>query len=103
LPLLVSLSAMTARSAANTWIGAGASLALRAGGEASTRTAATQLATVGPQRVRAPGRATRRTNGSGWCQSEDAGWWSARRSPYAPRCRSEKRLQLVGGGPGPLT
>ena len=94
---------MTARLAANTWIGAGASLALRAGGEASTRTPATQLAMDDPQRVRALGRASRSANGSGWCQIEDAGWSSARRSPSAPRCRSEKRLQFVGGGPGPLT
>ena len=94
---------MTARSAANTWIGAGALSALYAGGEASTRTPATQLAMDDPQRVRALGRATRSASRSGWCQIEDAAWSAARRSQYAGRRRSEKRLQLVGGGPGPLT
>jgi hypothetical protein len=94
---------MTARFAANTRVGAGALPALYAGGEASTRTPATQLATDGPQRVRALGRATRSANGSGWCQIEDAAWSSARRSQYAGRRRSEKRLQLVGGGPSLLT
>jgi len=94
---------MSLRSAHKTGIGAGASLAFGEGGEALTRTPATQLAMDGPQRVRALGRATRSAKRSGWRQIEDAGWSLATRSPYAPRCWSEKRLQLVGSGPSLLT
>jgi hypothetical protein len=93
---------MSPRSATNTG-SAGASPALPTGGEGLPQTPAEQSAMHDPQRVRALGRATRSANGSGWCQIEDAAWSSARRSQYAGRRRSEKRLQLVGGGPGLLT
>ena len=57
----------------------------------------------GPQRVRAPERATRSTTGSGCCQSEPTVELSARQSPRAPRRWPENRLQLAADGPGPLT
>jgi hypothetical protein len=65
--------------------------------------AAEQLVKLGPQRVRALGRATRSANGSACCQSDGAVESSARQSPHARRRRSENRLQLIVGGPRLLT
>lgn len=61
---------MSRSCAANTGIGAGPSSALPAGGEGLPRTLAEQLASYGPQRVRALGRATRSEDGSECCQSD---------------------------------
>ena len=94
---------MAARSAANTWIGADASPAMPTAGGALPRTPVEQLATDGPQRERALGRATRSANGSGLCQRETTVELSARLSPHARRRWSEHRLQFAAGGPGPLT
>ena len=100
---LLSLSTMSPRSAANTGIGTGASPALPTGGEGLPQTAAEQLAMLGPQRVRALGRAARSANGSGCRQSDAAVESSARRSPHARRRPSESRLQFIAGGQRLLT
>ena len=97
------IGAMSSRFAADAGIGADASPALPTRGEALPRTLLEQLATGGPQRVRAPGRATRSANGSACSQSEPTSESLARQSPYARRRRSEGRLQFAAGGPGPLT
>jgi hypothetical protein len=97
------LSAMSPRFAADAGIGADASPALPTRGDALPRTSVEQLAADGPQRVRAPERATRSGNRSGCCQSESTCESSARQSPHARRRRSESRLQFAAGGPGPLT
>src|SRR5712692_2519419 len=102
LRLLVSLSAMSPRSAANRGISAGASPALPTGGEGLPRTPAEQLARLGPQRVCALGRATRSANGSA-CRSAGAVESSARHSPHARRRLSENWLQFIVGGPRLLT
>src|SRR5487761_173642 len=94
---------MSARSAANAGIGASAPLALPTCGAGLPQTPAEQLTIGGPQRVRAPGRATRSANGSACCQSETTVESSARQTPHARRRRSENRLQFAAGGPGPLT
>src|ERR1700686_5064175 len=94
---------MSARSTANTGIGAGAPVALPTCGEGSPQKTAEQLAIGGPQRVRAPGRATRSANGSACCQSETTVESSARQTREVRRRRSENRLQFAAGGPGPLT
>jgi hypothetical protein len=94
---------MSPRSAANTGIGASASPALPTGVEGSPQTPAEHLVMDGPQRVRAPGRATRSANGSGYCQSDRAVESSARQSPHARRRLSENRRQFSAGGPRLLT
>ncbi len=94
---------MSPRFAADAGIGADASPALPTRGEHSPRTPVEQLAMDGPQRVRAPGRATRSANTSGCCQIEETCESSARQAPHARRRRSESRLQFAAGGPGPLT
>ena len=94
---------MSPRSAANTRIGAGPSPALPTRGEGLPEAPAEQLAMLGPQRVRALGRATRSANGPGCCQSDGAVESSARQSPHARRRLSENRLQLIAGGPQLLT
>src|SRR5487761_249709 len=94
---------MSPRSAANTRIGAGPSPALPTCGEGLPEAPAEQSAMLGPQRVRALGRATRSANGSGCCQSDGAAESSAMQSPHARRRQSENRLQLVAGGPQLLT
>jgi hypothetical protein len=99
----VSLSAMSPRFAADTRIGAASSAALPTGGEGSSEAPAKQLAKLGSQRVRALGRATRSANGSGCSPSELTFGASTSRSPHARRRRSDSRLQIAAGGPGPLT
>jgi hypothetical protein len=94
---------MSHRFASEAGIGADASPALPTRGDALPRAPLEQLAADGPQRVRAPERATRSANRSGCCQSEPAYESSARQSPYARRRRSNSRLQFAVGGPGPLT
>jgi hypothetical protein len=95
--------AMSPRFAADTGIGADASPALPTRAEASPRAAVEKLVSDGPQRVRALGRATRSANGAGLGQRETTVESSARQSSLARRRRSESRLQIAAGGPGPLT
>jgi hypothetical protein len=94
---------MSPRFAADTGIGADASPALPTRAEASPRAAVEKLVSDGPQRVRALGRATRSANGAGLGQRETTVESSARQSSLARRRRSESRLQIAAGGPGPLT
>jgi hypothetical protein len=91
------------RSAATTGIGGGASQALPTGGEGLPQTPAERLGVLGPERVRAFGRATRSANGSGSCRSVGAVDSSARHSPHARPRLAENRLQLIAGGPRLLT
>ena len=98
---LVSLSAMSPRSAANTGIGAGARAATLMGGKAATRPLAMRSAIGRLQRERAFMRVPRRATGS-TCGRRVWTGGAVRLIPHGSR-RESVTLLFDGGGPGPLT